>query len=99
MKDVMILKTTTYSTRQIADLVGVHPNTVRLYEEWGYISKAKRKRNHYRVFNEKHLFEMRLARVALPGPYPFDEKLVHGLVRRFAAGADLHQTVGNIEIP
>lgn len=76
----------TYSTKQIADLTGVHPNTVRLYEEWGYISKAERKDNHYRVFKERHLLEMRLARLALPGPYPFDGELVHLLVKRFAAG-------------
>ena len=29
---------------------------------------------------------MKLARVALPGPYPMDGSLVHELVRRFAAG-------------
>ena len=26
-------KTTTYSTSQIAKIVGLHPNTVRMYEE------------------------------------------------------------------
>ena len=39
-----------YSTSQIAKLVGVHPNTVRMYEEWGLIETAKR----YEVFLTAH---------------------------------------------
>ena len=35
----------TYSTSQIARIVGLHPNTVRLYEEWGLIQKPERKKN------------------------------------------------------
>lgn len=27
----------TYSTSQIAGIVGLHPNTVRKYEEWGLL--------------------------------------------------------------
>ncbi|WP_432667614.1 MerR family transcriptional regulator [Wukongibacter baidiensis] len=75
----------TYTTKQIADITNVHPNTVRLYEKWGYISKTERMKNNYRMFNEKHLYQMRLARVSLPGPYPIDGKIVHGLVKKFAA--------------
>jgi len=73
-----------YTTKQIADLSGVHPNTVRLYEEWGFISKAERKPNGYRAFTDKHLWEMKLARIALPGPYPIEGSLVQGLVRKIA---------------
>ena len=75
-----------YSTKEVADLTGVHPNTVRLYEEWGYISKVKRGNNNYRQFTKIHIYQMKLARVALPGPYPMDGALVHELVKRFAAG-------------
>lgn len=74
----------TYTTKEIAEINNVHPNTVRLYEKWGYISKVKRKKNNYRVFTEKHLHEMKLARIALPGPYPIDGKIVHQLVKVFA---------------
>ena len=35
----------TYSMSQIAKMVGVHPNTVRMYEEWGLIQKPVRKPN------------------------------------------------------
>lgn len=75
-----------YTTKEIADITKVHPNTVRLYEKWGYISKAQRKKNNYRVFTEKHLYQMKLARVALPGPYPIDGEVVYELVRQFANG-------------
>lgn len=36
----MLLNTVirTYSTAEVAMIIGIHPNTVRLYEEWGMIS-------------------------------------------------------------
>ena len=55
----------TYSTSQIAKIVGLHPNTVRMYEEWGLISKPERKPNGYRVYNDIHIMQFRLARKAL----------------------------------
>ncbi len=55
----------TYSTSQIAKIVGLHPNTVRLYEEWGFIHKPERKKNGYRVFNDVHIKQFQLARKAL----------------------------------
>lgn len=54
----------TYQTAKLADLVGVHPNTVRLYEAWGLIPPAERRANGYRVFTERHLAQFRLARLA-----------------------------------
>lgn len=53
-----------YSTGQIARIVGVHPNTVRLYESWGLIPKPLRKQNGYRVFEDVHIDQFRLARTA-----------------------------------
>lgn len=76
----------TYSTKEIARIAGVHPNTVRLYESWGFISCPRRAENNYRLFTEEHLAQMKLARVALPGPYPMDGRLVQSLVREFARG-------------
>ncbi len=54
-----------YKTSEIAKLAGVHPNTVRLYEDINFIPKAERKENGYRVFNDIHLEQIRLARMAL----------------------------------
>ncbi len=36
---------TIYKTSEVASIIGVHPNTVRLYEEWGLISKPERLEN------------------------------------------------------
>ena len=55
----------TYQTAQIARLIGIHPNTVRLYEELGLIPKPRREANGYRVFTEFHLEQFKLARAAL----------------------------------
>ena len=54
----------TYSTSQIAKIVGVHPNTVRMYEEWGLIQKPMRKENGYRIFTDIHIDQFRLVKTA-----------------------------------
>ena len=53
-----------YKTAEVAAAIGVHPNTVRLYEEWGMIPKAKRQANGYRVFTDFHIEQFKLARLA-----------------------------------
>ena len=58
-------KMTTYRTSQIAKITGIHSNTVRLYEDLGLVTPAKRLVNGYRVFNDKHVLEYKLARHAL----------------------------------
>lgn len=55
----------TYSTSEIARTIGLHPNTIMLYEKWGYIDSVPRKENGYRVYNETHLKQMKLIRLAL----------------------------------
>jgi DNA-binding transcriptional MerR regulator len=57
-------------TSDIAKAVGVHPNTVRLYEEWGFLPPIPRSASGYRLFTEAHLDQMRLSRMALHGPWP-----------------------------
>lgn len=75
-------------TSDIARQIGVHPNTVRLYEEWGFIPPVPRSRSGYRMYTERHLDLMRLARTALHYPYPGGKEPVLGLVSR-AVEADL----------
>ena len=55
----------TYKTSEVAKIIGIHPNTVRLYEEWGLIPVPERKQNGYRVFTDFHLAQFKLARTAL----------------------------------
>ncbi len=53
-----------YKTSQVAKVIGIHPNTVRLYEKWGLIPEAERMENHYRVFTDFHIQQLQLARTA-----------------------------------
>jgi len=55
----------TYRTAQIASRVNIHPNTVRLYEELGYLPPVPRASNGYRCYNQLHLEHLRLVRSAL----------------------------------
>lgn len=51
-------------TSEIAAIAKVHPNTVRLYEEWGYISPVQRQHNGYRHYTTIHVQQMLIARLA-----------------------------------
>lgn len=54
----------TYTTAKIAAIIGIHPNTVRLYEKLELIPKPERKQNGYRVFTDFHIKQFQLARTA-----------------------------------
>ena len=56
-------------TVDLARAVGVHVNTVRLYEKWGLIPPAARSPGGYRHFTPHHLDCLRLARMIYAGPY------------------------------
>lgn len=55
----------TYQTAEIAKIIGIHPNTVRLYEQLKLVPKAERQKNGYRIFTDFHVEQFRLARAAL----------------------------------
>lgn len=55
----------TYKTSELANSIGIHPNTVRLYEELQLIPKPERKENGYRVFTDFHMEQIKFVRVAL----------------------------------
>jgi len=54
----------TFTTSQIANEIGVHANTIRFYEELGLLPPIPRAKNGYRVFDERHLLQLRLLRAA-----------------------------------
>lgn len=54
----------TYRTNEVAKIIGIHPNTVRMYEDLGLISKPLRQGNGYRIFTELHIKQFKLARTA-----------------------------------
>lgn len=57
-------------TSEVARAAGVHPNTVRLYEAWGFLPPVPRAPNGYRLYTREHLDQMCLARKALHGQWP-----------------------------
>jgi DNA-binding transcriptional MerR regulator len=74
-----------FYTAEIANAVGIHPNTVRLYEELGFLPPIPRSASGYRLFTQAHLEQMRLARIALKEPYTGDKRLAIALVQKAAA--------------
>lgn len=57
-------------TSDLARAVGIHVNTVRLYEAWGFLPPVERSPSGYRRFTRAHLEQLRLARLALHGGWP-----------------------------
>jgi DNA-binding transcriptional MerR regulator len=53
------------TTQQVAKAAGVHPNTVRMYEQWGFLPPIPRTPKGYRKFTQAHIDQMRLAVRAL----------------------------------
>lgn len=54
---------TTYKTAEVAKIIGIHPNTVRLYEKLKLIPTPERLPNGYRIFTKFHIEQCRLVRV------------------------------------
>ncbi|MEW6243936.1 MAG: MerR family DNA-binding transcriptional regulator [Bacillota bacterium] len=54
----------TYRTSEVAKRCGIHPNTVRLYEELGLIPQVPRAGNGYRAYSRLHLEYVLLVRDA-----------------------------------
>jgi DNA-binding transcriptional MerR regulator len=87
----------------VAKAAGVHANTVRLYEQWGFLPKIPRSPAGYRLFTEDHVEQMRLARSALRGPWPGRaiKRSALELVQRSAAGdlgGALEQAYGHLAL-
>jgi DNA-binding transcriptional MerR regulator len=59
-----------FRTADLARAAGTHVNTVRFYEEMGFLPPAERGSNGYRLWNEEHRDQMVFARKALHGLWP-----------------------------
>ncbi len=75
-------------THHLAKAVGVHVNTIRLYETEGFLPPIPRGDNGYREYSLRHLEQARLAYLTTRWPYVGDKTLLHDLVR-YAAHDDL----------
>jgi DNA-binding transcriptional MerR regulator len=60
----------TLRTSDLAKAVGIHPNTVRRYVEWGLLPPVERSLAGYRIFTQRHLDCLRLARLVYSNEYP-----------------------------
>jgi DNA-binding transcriptional MerR regulator len=76
------------STLKIARAAGCHPNTVRLYETWGFLPPVPRSAAGYRLYTQEHLDQIIFARTAFHTGWPGRaiRRSVTALVRK-AAGA------------
>ena len=52
-----------YRTSEVAQMMGIHPNTVRFYEEWGLITKPLREENGYRIYTDADIRQLKIIRV------------------------------------
>ncbi len=75
-------------TSDVAKAVGAHANTVRLYEEWGFLPPIPRSPSGYRLYTQAHLDQMQFARMALHGGWPGRNirQSALALVRQAASG-------------
>jgi DNA-binding transcriptional MerR regulator len=72
--------------RHIARQLGVHVNTVRLYEASGFLPPIPREANGYRAYTVTHLEQARLVHLTLRWPYLGDKARLIRLVEFAAAG-------------
>ncbi len=75
-------------TSDLAKELGVHVNTIRLYEASGFLSNVPRGTNGYRQYRAIHLEQARLAHLTLHWPYVGNKQRLIDLVKS-AANDDL----------
>lgn len=73
-------------TSTIAKELGVHVNTIRLYETWGFLPPIPRGENGYRQYSQMHFEQARLAHLAVRWPYVGDKSILINLVKNAANG-------------
>jgi len=76
--------TTFLRTSDLAKELGVHVNTIRLYEASGFLSDVSRGANRYRQYRAIHLEQARLAHLALHWPYVGNKQQLINLVKSAA---------------
>lgn len=59
-----------YKTSDIARKTNIHPNTVRFYERLGLIAAVPREKNRYRVFDDRHLTQIKVLRCIYLDDWP-----------------------------
>jgi DNA-binding transcriptional MerR regulator len=78
------MTSTILRTSDIAKELGIHTNTLRNYERWGYLPAIPRGKNGYRHYSTLHQEQARLVCLALQWPYLGDRALLVALVKSAA---------------
>lgn len=73
-------------TSDLAKALGVHVNTIRLYEQSGLLPDIPRGENGYRQYTTQHLEQARLAHLTIRWPYLSDKPILVDLVKSAASG-------------
>ena len=58
---------TEFQIGKISTLTNVKTGTIRFYEKCGFLSPVKRLPNGYRVFEEKHIYQIRICSLVFGG--------------------------------
>jgi DNA-binding transcriptional MerR regulator len=82
----------TYKTSEVAKIIKIHPNTVRMYEELGLIPNPMRKENGYRVFTDLHIDQFKLARTA------FQIEILQNGLRKKVVSIVKQSALGNFDV-
>jgi DNA-binding transcriptional MerR regulator len=81
-------------TSDLANAVGVHPNTVRRYVDRGLLPPVERSPSGYRHFTQRHLDCLHLAHQVYFSPYPGKTLRQSGIqILQAAVGGDLGSAV------
>src|SRR5205814_1975285 len=83
-------------TSDLAKAVGVHPNTVRRYVDWGLLPPVEYSPSGYRRFTQRHLDCLRLARQVYCTPYP--GKALHQSGMRIIQATGSGDLVGGLSL-
>ncbi len=59
-----------YSTKEVADLLKIHRNSVLFYEQIGFLSHVERKANGYRIFTELHVRQIHIIKLVYLKEWP-----------------------------
>jgi len=58
---------TRYYIKDISEKTGVKASTIRFYEKLGFLEPVERMSNQYRVFNEHHIYQIRICSLVFGG--------------------------------
>lgn len=70
-----------FYTSDLAKLLGVHSNTIRLYQDLGFFPPVQRDKNRYRQYTARHIEQAKLISLTLVYPYTGEKSLLENLVR------------------